>query len=176
MGSATADCYRQLGTNKIKQKSTVGMKEGPVHNVLTVRDLALWSVSLCRLAYNYQCFRGACCFHFQGSSLFLEWMATCSNRRNLSVNVFLFVNSEDLCVFVCPIVPYFCVSVCPIFPHSFLSVCPIFPTLQMMSAEAHSNPGGAPSHPGRYRLPSNFWAPYSSVYCLLNFVSRASRL
>jgi hypothetical protein len=95
--------------------------------VLTVRDLAVWSVSLCRLVYSYQCFQGVCCFHFQGSSLFLEWTATCSNRRNLSTNVFLFVNSEDFCVSVCPIFPYSFVSVCPIFPYSSVSVCPIFP-------------------------------------------------
>jgi len=39
VGSATAERYWQLGTDKIKQKSTVGLNEGSVHNVLTVRDV-----------------------------------------------------------------------------------------------------------------------------------------
>ena len=39
MGSAIAENYRQLGINKIKQKSAAGMKECSVHSVLTVRDL-----------------------------------------------------------------------------------------------------------------------------------------
>ena len=54
-------------------------------------------------------------------------MATCSNRRRLSISLFLFVNSEDFCVSVCPIFPYICVSVCPIFHYICVSVCPIFP-------------------------------------------------
>ena len=133
MGSAIAGSYRQLGTNKIKQKSTVGMNQDSVHYVLTARDLGFWSVSLCRLAYSYQCFRGACCFHLQGNSLFLEWMATCSNRRNLLINVFLFVNSEDSSVSVCPICPSsrVCLPDIPLF--LFISL-PDIPLFSCMSA------------------------------------------